>query len=366
MPESLEDLLNRLAKDKTLSQSVEEAVRQGVILPILAQLGWNVYNIYEVIPEFPVENTRVDYCLKIGEKKAVFLEVKRVSEDLERHEKQLLEYSFADGVDIAVLTNGLLWWFYLPLSGGNWQQRKFFTIDIQQQKPEDAAQHFLSFLNREAIESGTALQRARYLQASREKDRLIKKTIPQAWDQLFQKPDDRLVELLSDLVESMCGHRPDPPLIKNYVLEKLSETKQEPSIIYPAPATGSRKRRTSLKQARMIKDSTITRLPRQKGIKVQIGKDNFDAESVTDLYTQVLEFLVESGFIEKLRPYLPYATSKKRFLISTEPRHPQGNSFVVPVEYEGYFMEAHKDYRNAVSSLQKLLPLCGLSVKVIS
>ena len=48
--------------------------------------------------------------LLINQKKRVFLEVKRASENLESHEKQLLEYSFTEGIDLAVLTNGLVWW----------------------------------------------------------------------------------------------------------------------------------------------------------------------------------------------------------------------------------------------------------------
>jgi predicted type IV restriction endonuclease len=213
MNESFEQLLKRLSQDQTLFQSVEEATRQGVILPILAQLGWNTYNVREVVPEFSVGNGRIDYCLKIGEKKLVFMEVKRITEDLERHEKQILEYSFEDGVEIAVLTNGLLWWLYLPLSKGTWQQRKFFTIDIRQQAPDLAAQHFRDFLSREKIFDGTALKNARLLQASRETAQLIEKTIPNAWEQLLQVPDEKLLELLADKVESMCDHRPDPQVL---------------------------------------------------------------------------------------------------------------------------------------------------------
>lgn len=65
-------------------------------MPILSYLGWNTYNLREVIPEFKVGNGRVDYCLNIGEKKAVFIEIKRLVEDLDKHEKQLLDYSFSD------------------------------------------------------------------------------------------------------------------------------------------------------------------------------------------------------------------------------------------------------------------------------
>jgi predicted type IV restriction endonuclease len=45
MNESFEQLLKRLSQDQTLFQSVEEAIRQGVILPILAQIGWDRDNV---------------------------------------------------------------------------------------------------------------------------------------------------------------------------------------------------------------------------------------------------------------------------------------------------------------------------------
>lgn len=178
-------------------------------MPILSQIGWNIFNLQEISPEFTIGNGRIDYCLSINHKKFVFLEVKRPTEDLERHEKQLLEYSFTEGVDIAVLTNGLLWWFYLPLVGGNWQQRKFFTIDIEQQPPEAAAQHFIDFLGRDAVEKGSSIEKAKSIKESREKNKLVKQTIPRAWKQLIEGPDELLIELFADKVESLCGYRPD-------------------------------------------------------------------------------------------------------------------------------------------------------------
>ena len=125
MNESFEQLLRRISKDQTLSHGVEEATKQGAVLPILSQIGWNCFNLQEVTPEFPVGKGRIDYCLHVDQKKAVFVEVKRPWEELDNHEKQLLEYSFADGVEIAVLTNGLVWWFYLPLVGGVGKKESF-------------------------------------------------------------------------------------------------------------------------------------------------------------------------------------------------------------------------------------------------
>jgi predicted type IV restriction endonuclease len=204
----LELFLERLARDQVLFSSVEEAVRQAAVLPILSYLGWDTYNIMEVTPEYRVESGRVDYCLQYGTRKAAYIEVKRTLEDLEQHQKQLLEYAFTDGVELAALTNGHLWWLYLPLSGANWQQRRFFTIDIREQAPGDAAAHFRDFLSKETVGNGSALQRARTIHAGREKKRRVRDTIPKAWASLLLDSDEELLELLANKVEGMCDYLP--------------------------------------------------------------------------------------------------------------------------------------------------------------
>lgn len=243
MPESLEDLLARPRQERTLFLSGEEATRQGAILPILARLGWDRDNVREVVPEFSVGNGRVDYCLKVGEKETVFIEVKRTNEELERHQEQLLEYAFRDGVELAVLTNGILWWLYLPLLEGSWDQRRFFAIDIQQQQVEEAAQHFRDFLSRDTVANGLAGRRAREVHAGREKDRLIRQTLPKAWGQLCQEPDETLLELIADRVESLCGHRPDHELIAEHLAEvtRYGGTGSEAAIL-PTVTRPSRER----------------------------------------------------------------------------------------------------------------------------
>lgn len=257
MPEQLKELLTRLKGERALFLSGEEATRQGAILPILARLGWDRDNIREVVPEYTVGNGRVDYCLKIGEQIAAFVEVKRTNEELERHQEQLLEYAFRQGVKIAVLTNGLLWWFYLPLFPGSWDQRKFFTIDIQEQEVGSAATHFMLFLSREAVASGAALKKAEEMHAGREKDRRIRDTIPTAWRELCQKPDEMLVELLSEKVESLCGHKPSEEALGEFLAGAIAapaapvtennrgqrtrtpEPPRPPRVVTPPPPAGN-------------------------------------------------------------------------------------------------------------------------------
>jgi len=213
----LQELLARLIEDAALLHAHEEATKQSVILPILARLGWDRENVREVVPESRVGNGRVDYCLRVAERSLVFIEAKRTDQDLEKHQEQLLEYAFREGVEIAALTNGVLWWLYLPLLGGSWEQRKFFTIDIVQQGAEAAAEHFRSYLAKAASESGSAVQCAKQLHRSREKERLTSTTLPRAWSMLCEGPDELLVELLAEKVESLCGHRPTPDQVAQFL-----------------------------------------------------------------------------------------------------------------------------------------------------
>jgi len=78
---------------------------------------------------------------------------------------------------------------------------------------------------------------------------------------------------------------------------------------------------------------------------------------------QTLKYLIQSGLIERLNPYIPYATSSARLLISKDPHHQAGNEFRIPIECEGYYMEAHKDYKNALSHLETFLKSAGIEMK---
>src|SRR5690606_28641868 len=138
-------------------------------------------DVREVVPEYRVENRRVDYCLRLRQRSAVFIEAKRTDQALEQHQEQLLDYAFREGVDLAALTNGMVWWLYLPLLQGSWEQRKFLAVDIAEQKPATAAGHFHQYLARHNVESGAASRDARALHQSREKERLTRKTLPRAW-----------------------------------------------------------------------------------------------------------------------------------------------------------------------------------------
>lgn len=131
----------------------------------------------------------------------------------------------------------------------------------------------------------------------------------------------------------------EPEDVVRRLLDRLEHT-TKPSVQVPQPS----------------------RMPRERGVTIQMGNRKIQAISVRDLYAQALRVLVDEHR-SSLKRLLPFKTSSERYLIAEKPIHPTGNAFVVPVEYQQHYMEAHKDYKNAVKHLELLAR--GLGLKVI-
>lgn len=115
-------------------------------------------------------------------------------------------------------------------------------------------------------------------------------------------------------------------------------------------------------EAHRFVEDPLQRKSRQRGVVVKLGEETIRANSISELYTETLKYLHQKGFLDNVKGYLPLATSKHRYLMAKSPIHPNGKEFVVPVEYGGYYMEAHKDYKNGIRHLCKLLDLCGVKL----
>jgi len=207
MKDKIMSLVNDLKSKKGLDSYDEEATKQGIILQILFHLGWKIFDRNEVFPEYVIKSQRVDYSLRIDKKNKVFIEAKRINTELENHQEQLLKYSFQAGVSLAILTNGMSWWFYLPLmKDARWEERKFYTVDLFQQKPERIATKFLDFLSRDNISSGQAIKNAEATHEDQQKRNVIKKILPKAWNKIISELHDPVVNLLIETTENLCGH----------------------------------------------------------------------------------------------------------------------------------------------------------------
>ena len=222
MAETIAQAVEQIKRTVSLMGLDESATKQVVILRLLSLAGWNPYDISEVAPEYAVGNRRVDFALRPGSPNAVFIEVKRARVNLDDHQQQLLEYCFQEGVRLAVLTNGRTWWLYLPLHQGSWEQRRFLTIDLESQSPEIVEQQLMAYLSKEKVASGRAVSDAEELLESRQRADAISKAIVEAWNRIVGTPDETLVDLISRATEGICGHRPAPELIREFLSGKVN------------------------------------------------------------------------------------------------------------------------------------------------
>jgi predicted type IV restriction endonuclease len=236
MSEGLLSFVEVLKKKRVSDFPDEAATKQAIILKLLSLLDWDAFNIDEVKPEYTVAGGRVDYSLRIGGKDKVFIEAKKAGEELEGHEEQLLNYSFKNGVKIAVLTNGFEWWFYLPLSEGSWEQRKFYTIDVLQQESSDVVSKFADFLSKDNVNNEKALENAEAVYKSQQKKNILKDNLPKAWQRLISEPDDRLIELITNKTEEICGFKADAEMVEQFLLKSGSQARvSAPQTDRPVP-----------------------------------------------------------------------------------------------------------------------------------
>lgn len=161
MKEQLTQTIKDIVNKNNLHLYDESATKQAIILKLLNILDWDIFNREEVYPEYGNSGKKVDYALRFKNFNQIFIEAKRVNEDLDGHQEQLLKYSFEEGVKLAILSNGLSWWFYLPLVEGRWEDRKFYTIDLKYQQHDLIADKFIEFLSKENVLQSKAIEKAK-------------------------------------------------------------------------------------------------------------------------------------------------------------------------------------------------------------
>ncbi len=222
MPETIAQAVAQIKNSASLPNLDESATKQGIVLKLLSIAGWNPFDVSEVVPEYTVGNRRVDYALRLGSANAVFIEVKRPSENLENHQQQLLEYCFQQGVKLAALTNGRTWWLYLPLLPGSWEGRKFLTIDLESQAPDIVEQRFIKYLSQENISSGQAVSAAEELVQFQQRKEITSKALVEAWNQIVDTPDEILVDLISETTERICGFKPDLEMVEQFMQRRVT------------------------------------------------------------------------------------------------------------------------------------------------
>jgi predicted type IV restriction endonuclease len=205
-----------LKSNKKMHSLDEASIKQAVALRLLSLLGWDIFNVEEVYPDFSSESVTVSYALRIDGIGKMILDVKRSGENPDELHKQLVAFAVREAVDLAAHTDGARWWFYLPTAKGSLAQKRCHVCDLFEQKPEDMALDLMAFLSREKIVSGEYLESAKAAY-QKHKRKMAADVLPDAWNRVLTGPNKILVEILSDATEKICGYKADPGMVEAFI-----------------------------------------------------------------------------------------------------------------------------------------------------
>lgn len=238
MQKQIQSFIKDLKSNKKLSSFDEASTKQAVVLRMLSFLGWDIFNVDEVCPDYAANSSHVSYALRLGDKNKIFVEVKKISEKLDDHQKKFVEIASGEDADIAVLTNGVTWWFYLTSSNGSWQQKWFYSADFFKQEPDTFVPQLVDLLTMNRVAKGQALKTAKDLFHDK-KQKMAADFLPKAWNQIISQSNKIFIELLSLQTEKLCGYKVDIKSIETFLGKHVDEwlITDIPSTVAAPPST---------------------------------------------------------------------------------------------------------------------------------
>lgn len=115
----------------------EEATKTSFVLPFIQMLGYNPFELDDVVPEFTADigtkkGEKVDYALMHDGSPSILVECKKVGSTFGEAElSQLMRYFTVTDARFGILTDGLVYQFYSDLEEQNLMDvRPFFTFKM--------------------------------------------------------------------------------------------------------------------------------------------------------------------------------------------------------------------------------------------
>lgn len=129
--ERLSALASKIEKQRS-TVATEEATKTSFIMPFIKELGFDVFDPAEVIPEYTADvglkkGEKVDYAISMNDKIIMLIECKMIGTKLDaNYENQLHRYFHTTQARIGILTDGLVYKFYTDLEEPNIMDNKPF------------------------------------------------------------------------------------------------------------------------------------------------------------------------------------------------------------------------------------------------
>lgn len=156
----------------------EEATKNTLIMPFIKMLGYDPFNLNEVVPEYsaPVgeyKDARVDYAIMSEGKPIIIIECKTFGDELNSKKcSQLLTYFNGCDARVAVLTDGNRYLFFSDLEEPNKMDSKPY-MELVVEKPDTSLIPELKKLTKGKFNLEDAISSASQLKYTREFKRIM-------------------------------------------------------------------------------------------------------------------------------------------------------------------------------------------------
>lgn len=286
-------LRNVIERVRGLPEStIEEAVKFRVIGPVLRELGWNPEDHTRVELEYRVSRglKKVDFALIAPPGHAVMLiEVKKPSERLGDHIEQFVGYAFREDAKIGALTNGIVWWLYLPRADGHFEDRRFAELRLKEDPLDRLVSDFKLYLGYDELVSGDAERSAEKALETLRNAKRLDEALPRMWNEMLREPPQALIDLVGGRVLYSTGLCADKDRIVRFLRQGRglpSPAPKEPVKIYPPPPSAPKPSRSPV--------------PSKKPVAYSLFGQRHAVKSWTKVWAGVAERLYEhygdSGF----------------------------------------------------------------------
>jgi len=339
--EILEKVVERMKSFRPLYETNEMAVREQIVNPILRYLGWDPENPEEVQPNIFTGEGIPDYSLIKNGNKVLFIEVKKLSVDVEQEEviRQLAKYCFSEGMKYGVLTNGNVWLLFRAFQEGTTvSERIVWKIDIESDDLTASVRR-LNTISKGNIGKIEELLKKLYI-------------LDEIWQSLVDEPEEitkALIPVFQKLIkEGYPEYEFESLEIEDFLRERIKElvTRTEGTAPEYQPET-----------------PPIIGVGRFR--KLKIGDDVLDIVNSYEILTKTAEWLIRKGKL-KSSDY-PIPIGRKRYLINAVPQHKYGDNFVSPKKLSnGLYIEVHYSTISCINIARRLLERFGFKGEMLS
>ena len=254
LEEHIDNIRNGLERRQFTS---ETAVRQGIINPLLEQLGWPASKTQIVFPEYAVESGKVDYalCHPPGTPR-IFIEAKQLGKldgaERQLFTRQIFRYIADQGVRFAILTDGRKWIFFYPAGEGTHEERKVIELDLRTGNHEENTYRLNRYLNYESVQTGRAFIAIEedYRDFSRQRE--LAQHLPGVWHRLLEERDQVLLQLLTKEMKKVCRYTPTETEILAFLESLTADPQKVPVMPIPEPPMPDPKEKKSPQRTRLV------------------------------------------------------------------------------------------------------------------